>query len=419
MLKNKAFSRRVIPILIFGVLYNFFYSGLQNDHLNVITPYFSALGWSDLQITNPTTYAAFASVLFFLIFGSIMVKLGPVRVMVVSMLVQGLATIGVGLSEQIDNYVFYAVCLFLVRLLVIPLQMGCAMMCTNWFVKYRGRVMGIVTIGSPLFSICGIAILTFLVNRMGLKVGYTMLGGVLLLLALATLLAIKDKPERVGLYPDGADQPPIDEIEEETITIGELARDSRFWKVVVSYGLLQFIITALMSYFMVRFTGLNMDTDVVLKWLSVGAACGIVMSYVLGWVDDKVGSIKASWLLCGLYLFAIIPMAIMPEGGNGFLLFLWAFGVACMTGGCPTMHPCINAYLYGRKKFQAANRWIMTAQGVILAFAVYYMAAFSTAGKLTWAYWGLLILLAVAFITLLTMKNIPDADLENREYAKK
>ena len=48
LLKNKAFSRRVIPILIFGVLYNFFYSGLQNDHLNVITPYFSALGWSDL-----------------------------------------------------------------------------------------------------------------------------------------------------------------------------------------------------------------------------------------------------------------------------------------------------------------------------------------------------------------------------------
>ena len=345
-----------------------------------------------------------------------MAKFGPIKFMAPCMLVLGAATIGIGCSEQMNSYMFYAVCLFLVRLLVVPLQMGCFMLCNNWFVCYRGRALGWVTIGSPLFSICGIALLTALVSSVGLKSAYLVIGCLVFLLTLLTLLFLRSDPEKVGLAPDGAPERPEETEEGGPIATGTLFRDKRTWLLVISYGLLQFIIVAVMSYFMIRLTSLGLTQAEILGWLSFGAAAGIAMSYLLGWVDDKIGSIRASWLLCGLYLFAILPMAIMPQGGNGVLMFLWAFGVACMTGGCPTLQPCITAYVYGRKQYQSANRWIMTLQSIIIAFAVYFMAAFSEAGNLTAAYWIMLVMLLIAFVALLLMRNVKDADAASRGY---
>jgi len=76
----------------------------------------------------------------------------------------------------------------------------------------------------------------------------------------------------------------------------------------------------------------------------------------------------------------VIPLAIMPVGGSKLLMAIWAFGVACMTGGVPTMHPCSVSYVYGRKKYQGANKWIMTIQAIIMAFALYYMGFFFERG---------------------------------------
>lgn len=87
-----------------------------------------------------------------------------------------------------------------------------------------------------------------------------------------------------------------------------------------------------------------------------------------------------------------------------------------MTGGVPTMHPCSVSYVYGRKKYQGANKWIMTIQAVVMAFALYYMGFFFQRGMATQAYIGMLVMLVVSLITILTMWNIPDANAADRDY---
>ncbi|MFV0466610.1 MAG: hypothetical protein ACK5ML_11115 [Lachnospiraceae bacterium] len=47
------------------------------------------------------------------------------------------------------------------------------------------------------------------------------------------------------------------------------------------------------------------------------------------------------------------------------------------------------------------------------------MAAFNQAGMLTQAYFVLMILLVISFVTILTMWKVPDANEADREYAKK
>ncbi len=423
MFKNAKFARYSIMLMLLGICYMFFYSGLQNDHLNILTPYLAQnYGWNDLKITNPVTYGALVVIILYLIIGALFVKLGVRKVLIPCIGLLALGCIGIALAGE--NYGLYFISLFLVRIMVVPLQMGGFMLSANWFIKYRGRVLGIVTAGSPLFSIAGIGILTAVANSLGLKMAYMAIAGVIVLMGVLTAFCIKDRPEDAGLFPDGAERSPLSENEEsEDVTLKMILTDSRAWKLIISYGILQFVIVAMMAYMAVRYITLGTPDDVpnlfvskALLWLSVGAALGIPMSYILGYIDDKLGSIKASLVLIILYFFAVIPLAIMPVGGNVPLMIVWAFGVACMTGGMPTMHPCVTSYVYGRKQYMAANKWIMTIQAIPMAFAIAFMGAFNQMGQLTTAYYILMGLLVIAFITVLTMKNIPDANAADREY---
>ena len=428
MFDNKNFAGHAFLLMFVGLFLIFFYVGLQNDHLNVLTPYMqSTYGWTDLTITNPVTAAAIFGILLLLVTGAAFVKYGVRKILVPSMLLLAVGCLGLAFGG--DNYTIYAISLFTVRALVVPLLLGAFMLCSNWFIKYRGRVLGVVTAGGPLFSIIGIASMNWLTNDLALGLNvYAIIATIIVVLVIITAVGLKDTPEELGLNPDGADHRPYSEDYEssEAIPVRQLLSEARAWQLIISYGIMQFVIVAMMAYMAVRYISLSTPADMpnlfvsdALFWLSLGAALGIPMSYVIGWIDDKMGSIKASLVLNVLFFFAVIPLAIMPVGGNAALMAVWAFGVACMTGGVPTMHPCITSYVYGRHHYMAANKWIMTIQTVPMAFALTFMGAFSEAGQLTNAYYVLIALLVVSLITILTMRKIPDANAEDRDYGSK
>jgi MFS family permease len=429
--KTAKFRGKALPILILGVLYMFFYSGLQNDHINIITPYLLNRGWTAGAINNPITVGGYICIAFYFLCGWFMAKFGPVKFMVPSTVVLGLMAIGIGASEALNNYALYAVCLCVLRVLVVPLQMGGFMLCANWWIKYRGRALGLVTIGSPLFSICGIAILTRVTNVVGLQGSYVTIGIIVIAIAVLTALLIPNKPEDAGLYADDSPTPTHDVDESEEISFRQLISEPRAWQLIISYGILQFVINAMMAFMIVRYTFIFGEEGLgpVFTWLAIGAGLGIPMSYVLGFIDDKLGSIRASLVLNLLYFFAVIPLAVMNPQSPVGLIGVWAFGVACMTGGMPTMHPAVTSYVYGRKKYQSANKWIMSIQAILMAFSIPYMVIFveraTAAGgppdytKMTPGYVGMIVMLVVSLVTILTMFKIPDANLLDREYGQK
>lgn len=423
-MNQTSFKSKAILLTIVSVFYMFFYAGLQVDHLNILTPFLKDVyGWDDMQIINPVTMASVVTIILYLVVGAAFVKFGIRKILVPSVFLMALGCAGIAISD--GEYSIYAASIFIVRTMVVPLQLGTFMLCANWFIKYRGRALGIITAGSPFFSIVGIGAMTAMMGQMGLNV-YFVVALVLVILALLSLFGIQDTPEGAGLNPDGADHKPFSETHENLtkLSFKDVLLEGRAWQLIISYGILQFVIVAMMSYMAVRYISLGTEADVpnlfvskALGWLSLGAAAGIPMSYVIGWIDDKMGSIKASLVLNILFAFAVVPLAIMPVGGNDVLMAIWAFGVACMTGGLPTMHPCITSYVYGRHHYMEANKWIMTVQAIPMAFAVAFMGWFNQAGNLTNAYYILLGLLVVSFLTILSMKNIKDANEADRDYA--
>ncbi len=437
MFKNKKFGSYVIALNLLGILFMFFYSGLQNDHYNIITTYSS---WTADQIQIARTVAEFACIALTFVYGTFFMKYGVRKTLIPCIMLCALACVGITAANGLavnggeGNFMIFNISSFVLRCCCMCFQMAGFQLAANWFIKYRGRVLGVVTLGSPLFSVVGVGGMTNLIaNNWNGDYRLFYIGVSVILVAIAILVRffIRDTPEEVGLYPDGADAAPKSESNEEEVhlTVKQILSEKRAWLLIVSYGAFQFIINCCMSSMAARFmsldpafqSGASPAPTVWLQattWLSVGAILGIFMSYVFGWVDDKFGTVKASILLGISEIIPVAMLMFMPEGGNIPMEIAWGFGVACMTGGVPTMHPASISYAYGRREYQSANRVIMSIQLIPSALAAYMMAALIAKGYGFYAYGICLVVIAIGLIATVMLRKIPDAMAADRDFAK-
>lgn len=431
MAKNKKFLGYGILLSILGIVFMFLYSGLQNDQINIIQAF---SGWSGDATMAPMTVGNFVCIVLTFLYGTMFIKFGVKKSLIPIMILCAVGCLGVAAANGLacnggeGNYVLYFISLFITRCTCMMLQMAGFQLVASWFVRFRGQIMGVITVGSPLFSVVGTAGMTTLITK---KLGgdyrpfYIAIAVLLVIVAVVVAFAIKDTPEDAGLYPDGADHPLKSEGagEEVKLTIKDILSTKKGWQVIISFGALTFIINACMGSMAMRYITLGGGEPTIwlqaVKYLSIGALLGIPMSYVFGLIDDKVGTVKAAIVLGLCELLPILGLMLQPEGGSKVLMLVWGFGVACMTGGVPTLHPCIMAFAYGRREYQAANRIIMAIQLIPSAVAAQIMVGFMQRGQTTTAYIMLLIVLAVGIITLLTMLGMKDANAADRDYGKK
>ncbi len=470
MLKNKKFAKYAIAFNIIGIVFMFLYSGLQNDQINIIQG-FSA--WENTSTQLPMTVGNFVCIVLTFIFGTCFIKFGVRKTLIPCIILSALGCVGIAAANGLAAinpalqvaahaandpavegiYWLFWVSLFVIRCTCMCLQMAGFQLAASWFVRYRGRVLGIITLGSPLFSVVGTSgMTTFIANNLGGDYRPFYYGIAVLLVVVAVLVALilRDKPEDVGLYPDGADHAPKSENEDEVkLSVGDVLKKGKSWLLICNYGAFQFIINACMGSMVVWFVHLcvtnagTVETGALggmfmgmgglqgagamalfvgqaVKWLSVGAIVGIPMSFIFGVIDDKFGTPVASLILGITELFPIFGLmaqynAVATTGScNVPMLVLWGFGVACMTGGVPTLHPASVGFMFGRREYQAANRVIMAIQLIPSAVAAMMMTILINSGKGVLGYWILVAIVIFGLATTIPMFKMKDAMAEDR-----
>lgn len=435
MAKNSKFFGRAVLLCILGVIFMFIFSGLQSDQINIIQAFVTPEGggWTPVQLQLPMTVGNFVCIILTFVYGSLFIKFGVKKPLIVVMLITAAGVIGIALANGLDcnggmasgNFTLYCISMFIVRCGCMILQMAGFQLVANWFIRYRGQVMGIVTMGSPLFSVIGTSVMTtFIAKNLGgdYRPFYVGIALIIVVICIIIALGIKDTPEEAGLYPDGADMPPKSEGSEEVhLSVGEVLSQKKAWQLIISFGAFQFIIAACMGSMAIRYISLG-GPQVWLnavKYLAMGAILGIPMSYVFGFLDDKFGSVKASIILGLTELIPVIALMAQPMGGNTTMMLIWGFGVACMTGGVPTLHPCITSFAYGRKEYQSANRIIMAIQLIPYSFAAMMMTVLIQNGKATLAYIILIVVIVIGIAATASMLNMEDANASDRMYGDK
>ena len=389
--KDRRFLKKAIPMIILGTLMYYFFVALIGEQVNILTTVLpEKTSWNIGVVMNSYTIGGLISVPATFVINTILMKANTKRFLTVSILLVAAFIALMGYSVTAMSMVLFCAMFLLMRVFANCIQLGANYMCTEWWVKNRGKSLGFITMGAPIASASFVAIMTFLTgSKLEFTGSYYVFAIVLAVFAVAVALFYVNKPKDAGLYPDGDIVPPADEVQEiQKISILSYLKNPLTWAVVAAFGIINFANNSMTAFFVTSMVAREVPASVYLVTLSVGAIAGIPISYILGAVDDKLGTPKASLCLCGLSILGFLGMAFAAP--NSWLAIgLACFGYASITGAFPNLQPSMISYVFGRTNFLGASRIIMSLSVVIGSFASQYMGVFLANGKLKEGYFGI------------------------------
>jgi sugar phosphate permease len=261
------------------------------------------------------------------------------------------------LLSQVSNlaslYVLYIVFTFgSAGISLIPISV----LLSNWFVEKRGRAIGIAYTGAGFGGLVFTPVAGFLVERLGWRSAYAIGGIAVIAVIMPVALWLKNRPEDLGLLPDGRDPSLRDSASADedaatggadaSLTLGSAVRTSAFWLVALTW------MVTMMSLAAVGLHQVAFLTDVGLPTESASLAAGAVggMS-ILGRIGFGVLSerfqIRRLYAVC--YLMCGVGIALLwatPSVGSASLVaYVACFGVA--TGGSFALTALLVGDLFG------------------------------------------------------------------------
>lgn len=425
MFANPAFRKQAFIIIAVCFVLFYIQSSIVNDSLSVYKGILQETrGWTALQITAPQTYGKLIGIPLYVFLGYWIMKKGVKSLLVPTLFLAGIADL---LLVNINNLALYTVCMSICTLCIKSIALCAATLCANWFIMARGRVLGFVTIGCCVSTATCATLFTKAVNAFGYEVSFSAYAIFLIVFGVICLLVVKDAPEDVGLTPDGIERsaeemaamkPDPNYDPSKTWPVSRIFKTKETWLLIVSFGILNLSLVALMSFFVTAMRAAGFPINQVLTAITVGGFCAIPVSYIFGWIDDKFGTKQASVILV-IADMAFVAAMLLASSGSVVCLALAAFGLACMAGGLPNLDTSIVMTTFGRRDFAHVRSWLVAVQGIISAFAGPYMAVFADKAVAAGlnevdgynnAYKVLLVLLVVALVCLLFLRKSYDTE---------
>ena len=218
--------------------------GEYNPALSVfIDPFEQDFGWSRSDISLAVTIGTFAGGIISPFSGWILDRYGARSVLLVCQVIYGAALISLGFLQ--GSLMHFIVAYGIGRAAVtggslLAIQVAIA----NWFVRRRGRAMGIARMGDRLSQAIAPALVALMARGWGWRSAWIALGvSTFAIATLPTFLLVRRRPEDMGLMPDGDPVPiatagaaPTAAELEEQWTLREALHVRSFWLILCAAG---------------------------------------------------------------------------------------------------------------------------------------------------------------------------------------
>ena len=302
-------------------------------------------------------------------------------------------------------------------------QLGAGAMLTQavlpkWFIRRRGRALGIALMGSGfgpmLFPITLQGILEIVDWR-----DAWMLMGIFTLIVLAPLsLLVHTRPEDIGLLPDGDTEPrdtpagatkprPPQEV---SLTRKEAFNTSAFWFIAAVIMLASVGLQGFQANLLPHFQNIGHSAYIGSLAITLYGVCSVSVRLVWGTLAERY---QIRYLLMTQTFFtgcSIIWLLAMP-GGNTMLLFGFAALHGFSIGGYFILQPMIVADYFGREHLggiQGVLRPFTTTATAISPLLV--ATAYDAQGSYFWGFFGVM-LAYFAASTVIGMAKHPRRNL--------
>ena len=199
----------------------------------------------------------------------------------------------------------------------------------EWFERKRGFATAMAGVGGGL-SVMTIPLLNhWLIEAYGWQTGWVVLGvTVWVVLTIPVIVLVRDRPEDLGLHPDGIDPVVAEETDENLLsgdesagpvitpvgqswTVGETLRNPTFWKLLsvpttsglVGTGLVFHQVALIQSH------GFGISRFEALLLMTLQAGFATLMAIPAGWLTDRVQSRHI--LFAAMFVLAAATLLIM------------------------------------------------------------------------------------------------------------
>ncbi len=239
----------------------------------------------------------------------------------------------------------------------------------NWFFRRRGTALGISTMAISLSGMVMALVATQLIAAHGWRYTFVIYGWVVLGLATPLVwLVIINRPEDIGLSPDGAEHVPLtdradvpepmvplapgDQITDfpahvEWSALGTL-RDTDFWSVTITIALNFCAIGGTLVHIVNHVTDLGFSASKAAFVLSTMCGLGVAAKFLFGWLTDRIDTRYALWIAIGLQV-AGTALLIVVRTYPALLVSGAIFGLGM--GGIFPIQAFLIAEVYGRRSF--------------------------------------------------------------------
>lgn len=407
--------------ILYCLLMFFLYVGMCNDGANITAPAITAvLGAGDGEIMNLNSIAGLVGVVFFIIVGQINQRIGPRLTSGICCIVAGVAYI---LAFNSPSTLLYcaAMCFVYGGIMSAGYVAGGTLV-ASWFPKKKGAVMGYTTMGHNFASAFYVQLLSILIGPSVLKT----IGGAVIPIGIAAIvlgvlgmILIRNTPQERGLNPDNVSDKVYQEEydtssgDDSGWTVGKLLATKELWLAAVTTGFFQICSVGVMTQLVLRNMEIGFEQQTALNIMTVLALGGVVGSWLVGVIDEKIGTKKTMigfgvWYCIALLLNFATGMTITP------LVYVSLFMIAMGIGGSANFTTSLPTSIFGRQGFDKVNAVIFPIQGAItaLCFAVNGIVQLITGGQIRMAY---IVFAGVALVNVVLVLLI-DEHKYNRDW---
>lgn len=390
-------------------------------------PLCTARNWTRTDINVALVIGLFFGTFSQLIYGTLITRVGARLLMVIGSIVAGITFI---LLMQVHAlWQFYL--LFTLLSLANGAYNGIVSntLVNNWFVKMRGRAMGIATAGISLSGAVFPFVAMIMILRSDMVSASIWVGLIIIALAPLSWAVVRDWPESQGLAPDGKspeDKPlaPItnppeypelsgstsatafissaDGADTTTWTLSSLIRTGAFWKIGLGFAIVLAGVSGVMAQLKPRFSDIGFDDMTAMIMMSATAFLGALGKYTWGMLCDRFDSrhVVATLIIAsGLGLL----LALFHSSLIALILFIIIFGFAM--GGVMSTYPIIVADLFGRESFPTVLRFISLFLILELVGLIIAGQSFDRLGSYDPAYVLFIVFDVVSVLLILSVKR--------------
>jgi MFS family permease len=249
------------------------------------------------------------------------------------------------------------------------LGLACSVLAARWFVRRRGRAMSITVLGMALSNAVVPIALTALIADVGWRSAWQVIGVVMwAVLLLPVLVIVFDRPESVGLQPDGgpaqAAGGPVQGVVEYTWTVGQAVRSRSFWLLVFASVIPGTVMTGLVFHQVSYLTARGLTTEAAASIFTVYAFTFAAMTFVVGFILERVP--ERFVMIGGLLLLPVSILILLgTDGVAGAVVYAALLGIVLGTNS--TTSSVLWAAYYGRQHLGSIRG--ITQAGIVVAAA--------------------------------------------------